>query len=95
MYCITDRSGKRYYVNDRSEITQTHINTFPGKWKLRGFVKIDNFGHFVEQISFPNFPPKNDLLYKNGKPKWRVVDLDHGTTRTWGAGLVAYWETAK
>ena len=39
---------------------------------------------------------KPTLLYKNGHPRYTVVDLDHGTTRIWSNtvhhGIKAIWE---
>lgn len=31
------------------------------------------------------------LLYKNGKPQWRVIDFDHGSYRVWGEGVTAIY----
>ena len=58
-----------------------------GQWKLLGFVRYTNFGHVAEYIPFANVEEliaRNDWNYKNGKNKWHVRDLDHGTTRHWG-----------
>lgn len=54
-------------------------------WKLTGAVRYSNFGYVVERLSFDEiFGADLDWYYKNGKQKWHLTDLDHGTHRIWG-----------
>ena len=58
-------------------------------WLCRGFAIINKFGNVIEVISRLDFfilCEKNagDLFYKNGKARFRVLDIDHGTNRQWG-----------
>lgn len=58
-------------------------------WKCLGFRLVNNFGGTTKILSCQDFynalkTDKGSLFYKNGKPKFRVMDLDHGTPREWG-----------
>lgn len=79
-----------YCVNENAEIYKTGLN--PSKqWIFRGIVKYNNFGNEIARITSkellamsPNEINSIDWKYKNGKGKWHVMDIDHGTFRTWG-----------
>lgn len=88
--------GKRdyYLVNDNMEIKQKeHYDkggTFSGFWKLRDFVRLNNFHYevdYVKPLDALN-KPRDFWFYKNGKAKYHVCDIDHGTHRMWGTRTV-------
>jgi len=56
---------------------------FSGEWKLLGAVRFNNFGNIVETRNFDGSLLQLAWQYKNGKQRWHVMDLDHGTTRVW------------
>jgi hypothetical protein len=61
------------------------------QWKMQGLVKRNNFGHVVCFVPFDSIAcmiGEFQWTYKNGKPVWTVRDLDHGTTREWGSGVL-------
>lgn len=88
-------SREEYSVNDSGHIGRPKINLSPsGNWKLLGIERRNNFGRVVEYIPFEHIPahcgkgtPMSFFRHKNGKGKWRVRDLDHGTVRVWGQTL--------
>jgi hypothetical protein len=71
----------------------------------------DKYDRLLEQLTELKpflFKPKRDvkelaerlpnltLLYKNGSPQYTIVDLDHGTRRYWGDGVISlYFEVDK
>lgn len=58
-------------------------------WRFLGLVPIDNFGRVGRMIFLDEAAamPDGELLYKNGKPKYTLVDVDHGTRRLHGNHL--------
>ena len=79
-----------YCINENAEIYRKDVN--PSKhWIFRGIVKFNNFGYECKRIyakellaMSPNELNLIDWNYKNGKGKWHVMDIDHGTYRQWG-----------
>lgn len=80
--------GDRYLIHDNGDIERTDIPGFvpSGQWKLLAIVS--NMANRSEVIPFNYLSRflslKPDLLFKNGKPRYTVRDLDHGTMREWG-----------
>ena len=57
-----------------------------GQWQIIGAVTLNNFGQVVRrysQVEVLTNPTSIPWRHKNGKQKTHVVDLDHGTRRTW------------
>jgi len=91
---IATRRGDYYDIHDNGNIQRLDIPGFKpsGQWKFLGLhhVKRNEF------IPFESMTPERvkglTLLYKNGKPQYTVMDLDHGTRRIWGnTGVRAIW----
>lgn len=83
--------GNHYKVNAQGQIIREHWDkngTFlpPSEgWKFLGIQPVRNtYGYIPFKQITPEFLKTLDVLYKNGNPKYTVVDLDHGTTRVWG-----------
>lgn len=69
-------------VNDKFLITRQGTNDFSGQWRLEGFIEANKYNYKwmispVEALSI------SDWKYKNGNPKYKVVDYDHGSSRRW------------
>lgn len=90
--------GMIYRVNQKGEVTYSDRNggwcTPSGKWRILGARRLHNFGTEAEKLSFEELDRLNSRYgtahydglgwkFKNGKQKWHVLDLDHGTERLW------------
>jgi hypothetical protein len=89
MWEISGGSGETYRVNEAGEISRRCMDwKFSGGWKAQGLVQYNNFGRQVSYIPFRDWDDARlssiDWTYKNGKPRYTLRDLDHGTTREWG-----------
>lgn len=91
-YRIQDETGY-FDVTDDGNIIRLDQKDFKpsGQWKLRGIV--DNRHRMV--VHFPSLfnwlMMRPSLKLKNGKPRYHVADLDHGTNRVWGSGIIGIW----
>lgn len=78
--------NERYRVNDAGEISRQCLNwKFSGQWKAVALVRLCNFG-VLEVIPFSKWASDLDSiqwLFKNGKPRYTLRDMDHGTMREW------------
>ncbi len=79
-------SGRETFaVHADASISRPAIGMAPsGEWKLRGLT--DRYGRVV--VPFDQLAaklPTLDLFYKNGKPRYMIADLDHGTSRVQGS----------
>lgn len=59
------------------------------QWLCTGVTILTRFGQYSYTLSLSEFydelkRDKDSLFYKNGKAKFRLNDLDHGTKRQWG-----------
>ena len=66
---------------------------YSGQWTMRGLARIDNFGNVAERVPFAELAAfirsGPALTHANGKPRWHVQDVDHGTPRQWGDGITS------
>lgn len=81
-----------YRVSPFGHITRECLGwRYSGGWTMRGLVQRDNFGNVSARVQFANLAAfingKASMTYGNGKPRWHVEDIDHGTARRWGAGI--------
>ncbi len=76
-------NGEYMPVSETGLITRQGSTEFSGEWRLLGAVRINNFGHIVERVSFGGELLQLQWLHLNGKQHWHIVDLDHGTKRVW------------
>ena len=94
---IRTQSGHQYHVLDTGDIVRLDIEGFQpsGQWKMQGIRHCKRTRDVltlgtIRRAFGPSevWPTKRpELLYKNGKPQWRMIDLDHGTTREWSDGI--------
>ena len=88
-YRLATRS-ETFTIADNGDISRPKIGLgASGKWKLRGFVRRNSFGHPVERVPFTPealaaLIARDDWHCKNGRGRWHPCDLDHGTYREWG-----------
>lgn len=76
--------GETFSVNEHGQISRTgRCSVVPSdSWTVRGAVRFNNFGTVAEFVPFPQcFTEPRAWLHKNGKGKWFIADLDHGTRR--------------
>jgi hypothetical protein len=85
-------------VNERDEIIRTDLKDFQpsGQWLFRGLMPRLRNGPFgysqdaarkaIDDGSILRHV--GSLTYKNGTPKFLIADLDHGTYRWQGDGVV-------
>jgi hypothetical protein len=82
---------ERYLVDEHGNIGRPQINLAPsGNWKALALIRYHGFG-IAETIPFAKWPERIAELnwrYKNGKPRYHMRDLDHGTTREWGEPIL-------
>ncbi len=80
------------FTKDGALIGRPQIGMKPsGQWKLRGLVRLNNFGYQVDFVPwgrvFDYFADGRNLCHKNGKPQWFMADLDHDTPRLMMEGV--------
>lgn len=66
-----------------------------GQWTCTGAIIVNNMGLVVGSLTLEQLAEKlrNDkaaLYHANGKPKFRLTDIDHGTRRSWGELIKSY-----
>lgn len=59
------------------------------QWRVTGAIVINNFGNIIRRMTLVELldelsNDKTNLFYKNGKPKFRICDIDGRTNRVWG-----------
>lgn len=80
-FTYTQAGGTLYRVNHSGHIAKERA-PYSAQWICTGVVRFNNFGHVVESVPFPRcFMEPRDWRYKNGKGKWFIADIDHGTSR--------------
>lgn len=78
-------SNEKYIVNELGQIIRTDMIFTPSNsWKFKGIshVKKNLFIPFEKLTK--ELVKELSLRYKNGNPQFTVMDVDHGTVRTWG-----------
>jgi hypothetical protein len=77
--------GNYYEVHDNGDIARPGQKP-SGQWKMIALVSVvRNRPAFVPLASITReWLDAHPLMFKNGKPRYTVRDLDHGTTREWG-----------
>ena len=87
--------SETYLVDDATgQITRAACGwRFSGDWLCVGFERYTNFGHRAEFVPFESLRDGlntlGEMTFKSGKPRWHVVDRDHGSLRVWGEGARA------
>lgn len=82
---------KRYRIDENLCITGGNCKVPSEGWRLKGiclqrYNRIQWFSSYVSALIWFNLY-KNELLYKNGKCKYHIIDFDHGAVRVWGEGI--------
>jgi len=75
--------GKQYVVDGEGRINGSDAWRLVGLFPTHPFVR--NWAHL---IPFEDLTPEKikglQFRYKNGNPRYTVIDVDHGTVRQWG-----------
>jgi hypothetical protein len=91
-YVINTRYGNTYQISKEGYVLKysngldkmnASIDELT-KWQILGLVEIKPFGNIGHLISLNEAIHIKDFKFKNGKPKYTLVDLDNGTTRIVG-----------
>jgi hypothetical protein len=86
---LTIYSDKIYTVDDDGKISYSGSGS--DKWKFIGLlpVRCIDLDRMIphEEIT-AEWLKAHPLTFANGNPRYKVVDLDHGTYRTWGHPVV-------
>ena len=77
--------GKYFYVDEDGRITQERDQTPSGEWLFLGLVPVnaDYILHRFNDLT-PELLKEIPFTYKNGNPRYTVIDFDHGSQRVWG-----------
>jgi len=65
---------------DKTKAGKEEIKT----WRITGIRELKSFNHLGMLISLSESIKIDNFLFKNGKPKYVIEDIDHGTTRIVG-----------
>ena len=91
-YKIMTESRKYYVIDEQNRICRTDVKFPPtSAWRCIGVREVRAFGNKGPLMSL-NEAIKHDTRFKNGRGKFVMVDLDHGTYREWGDRIVFVWE---
>ena len=95
-YRIVTPNGNWYRVNEKGAVYEASngLKKDPQKgnghqWDILGGTSTHPFAglHIVPLLELAAMSSK-ELLYKNGNPRYTIVDIDHGTTRVHGNSIV-------
>lgn len=86
---ILTQSGKIFTVTELGYIIREDMPDFKpsGQWIFVGIRHLRQAGTVFSKNALINHLQNGrpiDWLFKNGKGKWEVMDIDHGNTRSWG-----------
>ena len=87
MWHLTTRSYRYFDINEKGYIKSENWN-FSGQWQMLGLQHVKR-NEFIPFEKLAELLPTLTLQYKNGNPQYTVVDLDHGTRRHWGDGVIS------
>jgi len=78
--------GDHYKIDENANIIRTDIEGFKPseRWKFLGLTHVKRNDFIPFNVITPKFLETFNPCWKNGNPQWTVVDLDCGTTRSWG-----------
>jgi hypothetical protein len=88
-YRITTPYGDIYECTEAGNVTRSGDNTWPethDSWRFIGVSSTHpfSFGRIIMSLADLASHSQSFLRYKNGSPKFTLVDLDHGTRRVHG-----------
>ena len=77
--------GNHYKVDANACIIRCDIKMAPsGNWTFEGLAHV-KFNEFIPFKLLTKTLVRNlNTCWKNGKPRYTVIDIDHGTRRIWG-----------
>lgn len=92
MYDIMLRTGERLITDEKGNVLErhhdgiTHRCQSDGNWIITGAWASGPFGraHYHSLAELAELQRVDDFRLKNGKPRYGLIDFDHGTQRLWG-----------
>ena len=83
---LSTPSGDHYRIMANGNIVRHDLKGFEasGQWRLVGLKAVNSNAFIPFEWLTPGKVRALNLRYKNGNPRWTVVDFDHGTKRVWG-----------
>lgn len=92
--CLGEYGGEVKEIDVNTGMIERHYKdgtVYKGSsdWKATVVIYVNNFGQTVNRISLAEFyqrlkDNRASQFHKNGKAKFRICDIDHGTPRQWG-----------
>lgn len=102
MYTIVrTEHNDHYIINEKGEITQLKNDIpysqhkFSGSWLALGIRQVLPFNRLGGLISIEKACEIQEFKFKNGRGKYYMVDLDHGTQRIWGSRITGMWRATR
>ena len=88
--------GNHYKVDKNACIIRCDMEMLPsGQWIFEGLEHVKftvKPGAFIPfKALTKDFVRDFNTCWKNGKPCYTVIDIDHGTRRIWGDGVSRIW----
>ncbi len=94
-YRIFTQSGKYYDIDEQGRIGRLDMAFAPsGNWLCVGFREVLPFGNLGPIITPAQLQERShygQTRFKNGKGRYILEDIDHGTRRQWGDRITAIW----
>ncbi len=90
LYRLTTPYGATYYIHEQGRIERGDMPDMrpSDDWRLIGLARTGPGYAFGSRVcSFEQLADRLDSLqfrYKNGRPRYTVIDFDHGSARVWG-----------
>lgn len=91
MIRIRTQQGHYYDIHPNGNIERRDMQFTPsGQWRALGVHEIGPFGRLYGREDLDVLLTR-PVTFKNGKPRFYLHDLDHGTHRIWGDGITDAW----
>lgn len=78
---LTDKDG--YVLEYSNGLKKSATDENRKTWQLTGAVRYSNNGYITEEATLEDLLT-SQLTYKNGRPRYTLTDIDHGTHRIHG-----------
>jgi len=87
-YHVMTAYGRHYAFDERGRFLRCNVRIRPSPaWKCAGCAEVRPFGRlrFIRLDEFMEMISRgHKFTYKNGKPRYTLTDIDHGTFRVHG-----------
>lgn len=92
-YTVRTQDGRYWSVraNDGAITSEIWRTPHAASWRVVGVSEARPFGRVRPVPDWRAILAAGAPPFSNGSPRYRIVDIDHGTRRLWGSGIVAAW----